>query len=733
MFIRTVISQLIALSQPALLLLIGSTGFHANVFAAEINEVEIRQLTVDDYLREARLQGHKANKLIEESSPYLLQHAYNPVNWYAWGEQAFKKAKKENKPIFLSIGYSTCHWCHVMARESFEDKKIAALLNKHFVSIKVDREQRPDIDAVYMAATQLINGHGGWPMTVFLDHDLRPFHAATYYPPFSTDGRLGLHEVLLKIQELWSTQGETVNKVAKLVTAQISATADDSSSGGVLDSNINQLAMRQIMASFDDEMGGFSAAPKFPRPGLFAYLIRVAALATSRVSNKATASKATADEVATNELAAKEMASSEAKKMMVITLDAMAAGGIYDQLAGGFHRYSVDANWQIPHFEKMLYSQALMVIAYNDFYRINAQGPDEQKKYKKIIYQTLDFVKQEMRSPKGGYYSALDADSERVDKKGRKTGEHTEGVYYLWSESELKQLLTKEEYDFVKQYFHIREYGNIFSDPQEEFTNLNIFYIDEDFRGLALSQQQKNWLKSARKKLNKKRRQRPRPHLDDKVIAAWNGMMLSALAGVSQTFDDKRLLDDALQTISYIKNNLYDDSSKKLYRQYRDTKSRPNSSAKLNSSLSATASSKDRIEAILADYVWLINGLLQVYMVSKDEQWLNWALVLHNTQNELFLDPFSGAYFESVASDASLLFRSKNIFDNALPSANAIALSNLRQFSRLLKVRADKKAFAAQADKLVSSFATAVNQNPAAASMLLASELPATELQDSGL
>ncbi|MCK5396398.1 MAG: thioredoxin domain-containing protein [Gammaproteobacteria bacterium] len=643
---------------------------------------EIKHLTVNDYLQHEKASGKKENQLIGESSPYLLQHAYNPVNWYAWGEDAFEKARKEKKPIFLSIGYSTCHWCHVMAHESFEDEKIAALLNKHFVSIKVDREQRPDIDSVYMAATQLINGSGGWPMTVFLDHDLRPFHAATYYPPFSTDGRLGLQEVLLKIHELWVKQPETINEVATSVTARISVMADDTIEGGILSHDINRLAMQQVTDSFDEDMGGFSAAPKFPRPGIFSFLNSFSITAADHVVSRADANAA--------------------QKMMRITLDAMASGGIYDQLAGGFHRYSVDADWQVPHFEKMLYSQALMVMAYNDYYEA-----DPQEKYKKIIYQTLGFVKKEMRSPDGGFYSALDADSERTDEAGNKSGKKAEGAYYLWRQAELKQLLTKDEFDFIKKYFHIREHGNIFSDPQKEFTDLNIFYIDEEHKNQSLTKQQESWLASAKKKLNKKRRLRPRPQLDDKVITAWNGMLVSAFSKASITFDDKSLLGDALQILSYAKNHLYDDSNKKLLRQHRDTKT--------------GAGFYD--EAILADYVWLVAGLLEVYEAGKDKQWLNWAMALHEKQNELFLDPATGAYFESTTSDENLLFRSKSIFDGALPSANAIALSNLRKFSRLSKKQAHRKVFSAQADKLVSSFATVINQNPASASMLLAVEV----------
>ena len=395
---------------------------------------DIKHVTVNNYLQQSKAEGKKANNLIDETSPYLLQHAYNPVNWYAWGGAAFEKARKENKPIFLSIGYSTCHWCHVMAHESFENKKIADLLNKHFVAIKVDREQRPDIDSVYMSATQLINGQGGWPMSVFLDHKLRPFHAATYYPPFSTDGRIGLNEVLLEINRLWLGERERIEKLAAVITKEITKQAGDSAQDEALDSDIQTLALQQIETAFDEDMGGFSAAPKFPRPGIFSLLNKME-------NNKS------------------------AQHMMRVTLDAMASGGIYDQLAGGFHRYSVDANWQVPHFEKMLYSQALMVMAYNDFYQI-----DSQEKYKKIIYQTLDFVKAEMQSPMGGFYSALDADSERADK----TGEHAEGAYYLWYESELKKLLSSDEFLFIKKYYSIRKNGNIDSDPRDEFISLNI-------------------------------------------------------------------------------------------------------------------------------------------------------------------------------------------------------------------------------------------------------------------
>ena len=638
-----------------------------------LQQKKLQQVTVNNFLQkaeaEAKKQGRKANHLISESSPYLLQHAYNPVNWYAWGEAAFEKARKENKPIFLSIGYSTCHWCHVMAHESFENKEIAAILNKYFISIKVDREQRPDIDSVYMTATQLINGSGGWPMSVFLDNRLRPFHAATYYPPFSSENRTGLKEILLKIHELWKNQPEVIEQVATNVSARIAAYADDTAESEALDANINQRALRHIISSYDDVYGGFSAAPKFPRPGIFAFLNQLAQ-------------------------AEKKDQNISAKKMMRTTLDAMAAGGIYDQIAGGFHRYSVDGQWQVPHFEKMLYSQALMALAYSDFYRL-----EKTPRYKQVVFETLDFVKQEMQSPDGGFYSALDADSERPDEPG----EHAEGAYYLWLQAELKSLLSEAEFSFIKKYFHIQKNGNIVSDPQNEFTGLNIFYIDEDARDKTLSPQQIKWLQSAKKTLNAKRRLRPRPHLDDKIITAWNGMMITALAKAAKTFEQPAFLFEAEQTAGFIKTHLSDKKTGKLFRQHREKTS--------------------STEAALADYVWLIQGLLSINETSKNKQWLDWAFALQKKQDELFLDKSSGAYFESTADDTNILFRSKSIYDGALPSANSIALSNLRQLSRLTHDTAQKKRLSSQADRMVNSFAASINENPPSAAMLLAIEL----------
>ncbi|MDP7155565.1 MAG: DUF255 domain-containing protein, partial [Arenicellales bacterium] len=418
--------------------------------------------------------GRRPNDLINESSPYLLQHAYNRVNWHAWGEAAFEKARKENKPIFLSIGYSTCHWCHVMAAESFDNKKIADFLNSYFVCIKVDREQRPDIDAVYLAATRIISGYGGWPMNVFLDNQLRPFHAATYYPPFSSVTKTGFYEVITQIQLLWKEQPELIDQLASKVTEIIAQHIDDTSQAVKLSEDVYTRALAQIEEIYDDETGGFSAAPKFPRPGIFAFL-------NQQIINQSINKQA-------------------ARKMLNKTLDAMAAGGIYDQLAGGFHRYSVDEYWQLPHFEKMLYTQALMVLAYSDYYQLDARDD-----YRALVFATLEFVMQEMRSPDGGFYSALDADSEISGKPG----EHAEGAYYLWQSAELKKILTDDEFAFTKNYFSIQDNGNIFTDPSEEFANLNVLHVDDARPTTPLTTQQNNLLISSREKLIAYRRQRP--------------------------------------------------------------------------------------------------------------------------------------------------------------------------------------------------------------------------------
>jgi len=620
---------------------------------------DIVQNTVENYLRANQQAGNKPNSLINQNSPYLLQHAYNPVHWYAWGEEAFEQAREQDKPIFLSIGYSTCYWCHVMAHESFENKMIADILNQHFIAIKLDREERPDIDNVYMAATELVNGYGGWPMTVFLNHKLEPFHAGVYYPPFSTDNSIGLSELLIKVNDLWRKERERANLVAAQIAVQIKAAADETTLGADINKDIHQLAVEQIADIFDDEYAGFGAAPKFPRPGIFMLLLKLAASAGNH--------------------------SQQALEMIRDTLLAMSQGGIYDHVGGGFHRYSVDAQWQVPHFEKMLYTQALMSLAYTRLYEIT---PDER--YHDVVESTLGFALNEMRHPGGAFYSALDASSMRADQPG----ESAEGAYYLWRAGEIEHLVDSNEWKFVKDYFSIAAQGNIQSDPRGEFEQLNILHVSDEYKNKQLTGLENAVIDSVRQKLYQARLKRPRPHLDDKIITAWNGMMIRALAEAARVFDDERYLDAAIRTADFVRDKLMDKAADQLYRRIREDEA--------------------GIGATLDDYVWYINGLLTLYQQTNSKQWLLLALRLTAKQQQLFHDKSKGGYYESGA-DNNLLYRSRSAYDGALPAANAIAVENLQLLTRLTGDRAWQQI----AENAIASFAVSINSDPAAAAWML--------------
>ncbi len=624
---------------------------------------DIVQNTVENYLETNRAAGNKPNSLIHQNSPYLLQHAYNPVQWYAWGEDAFEQARLQNKPIFLSIGYSTCYWCHVMAHESFENEKIAAILNRHFICIKLDREERPDIDNVYMAATELINGYGGWPMTVFLNHDLQPFHAGVYYPPVSRDNSTGLTELLLKVNALWHQDRDRIDQVAAQISSKIMADADETLTGISIDRQARKRAIDQISEIYDDEYAGFGAAPKFPRPGIFKLLLDVAD------SKRGVRDKKYRQ---------------QALRMLQSTLHAMSQGGIYDHAGGGFHRYSVDQQWQLPHFEKMLYTQALMSLAYTRLYEIE---PDEH--YRKIVTATLDFVLAEMRHPQGAFYSALDASSERADRPGV----HAEGAYYLWRASELEVLLNKDEWELLKPYFDIRKNGNIESDPRGEFERLNILYIGDDYRNKKLTGKESVLLEGALRKLYQARLQRPRPHLDDKIISAWNGMMITALVEAAAAFDNKGYLDAAITAAEFLQRNLLDRKTHKLFRRMRGD--------------------EPGINATLDDYVWYVNGLLALYDQTGNRQWLELAQQLTRKQVQLFYDHDKAGFYES-AMDRHVLFRSRSAYDGALPAPNAIAVENLY---RLADICGDNR-WRQMADDTLASFAAWINTNPSSAAWM---------------
>ena len=657
------------------------------------------------------------NHLAHSSSPYLLQHAENPVDWYPWGEVAFARARAEEKPIFLSIGYSTCHWCHVMAHESFENEKIAALLNEYFICIKVDREERPDVDRLYMAYVQALTGSGGWPMSVWLTPELKPFFGGTYFPPENMHGRVGFPSVLLQLAELWRENRSRLEQeaVRAIKTLEKITEKKEAAFFEVKDFPIEQ-AYQHLSRSFDAVWGGFGPAPKFPRPSNLFFLFRYA------VAHK-------------NEQGAK------ASKIALQTLDKMAMGGLHDHLGGGFHRYSVDATWQVPHFEKMLYDQAQLAIAYLEAWQITGE-----KKYADVVRSTLNYVERDMTSPEGAFYSAEDADS-AVGINSKKS----EGAFYVWSFEEIQNILSPEEAILISAYYGIQSKGNIpeENDPHGELVGKNILMITREcssiVKELGLDEKAAEQIVSrAKEKLFVSRNQRPRPHRDDKILTAWNGLMISAFARAGASLNCSDDLKTAKRAAFFLREHLYDEASGKLRRSHREGKnlfsqsteggealprggarsitdvSPLNSCAPANpcpSSASATlkAGSKSTDEAFAEDYAFLIQGLLDLYEATCEISWLQWADLLQKKMNELFWDEAQGGYFSSAAGDPYLLLRMKEDYDGAEPSANSVAALNLLRFSRMLN---DKDA-AKQAEQIFKITASTLEEMPTAVPQLL--------------
>ena len=533
------------------------------------------------------------NRLIHEKSPYLLQHAHNPVDWYPWGEEAFAKARKENKPIFLSVGYSTCHWCHVMERESFENTDIAKILNEHFVSIKVDREERPDVDSVYMTFVQATTGGGGWPMNVWLTPDLKPFVGGTYYPPDDREGLPGLRSMLLHITELWEKNREQVTMEAEQVmkTLQGYTARSSKSEPGELGRAPLTQGFESVAASFDKTLGGFGPPPKFPRPVDFSFLFHVYAREgrTSKVAQNAL-------------------------EMSLFTLRKMADGGIHDHLGGGFHRYSVDAYWHVPHFEKMLYDQAQLTVSYVEAYQIT-----RDPFFAEVARDILEYVRRDMTSTQGGFYSAEDADSLLTAGKP----EHAEGAFYVWTNDQIRQALGEERAKIFNAYFGVEAKGNApkGSDPRGEFSGKNILIERQSISALAKAFQltkteARKSLDESRQKLFALRAKRPRPHLDDKIVTAWNGLMISAFARASQVLDEPAYLQAATAAATFLRDRLYDSKSHTLRRSYRQGASETN--------------------GFLSDYAFLIQGLIDLYETTFDTHWLAWAMELQTTQDAFF-------------------------------------------------------------------------------------------------
>src|SRR5947207_3583266 len=630
-------------------------------------------VTSSDNLAERKpARPEHTNRLAQEKSPYLLQHAHNPVDWYPWGKEAFAKARSENKPIFLSIGYSTCHWCHVMAHESFENEEVAATMNREFVNIKVDREERPDVDRVYMTFVQATTGGGGWPMSVWLTPDLKPFVGGTYFPPEERYGQPAFKTVLERIATAWKENHDKIVEQGGKIVAALTESQSTATTEGKIDPKVLDDAYQQIERSYDHNEGGLGNAPKFPRPVALNFLTRFYACDPKSESGK------------------------QALEMALFTLRKMAAGGMHDHIGGGFHRYSVDRYWHVPHFEKMLYDQAQLAVAYLDAFQIT-----KDKQYEAVARDILDYVARDMTSKEGGFFSAEDADSPVVgiDDPGHK--KTAEGAFYVWTKKEIDDALgnSAEIFDF---HYGVQAHGNApeGSDPHDEFRGENILIerhtIAETARNFKKSEGDIAMvLTQSRGKLFGIRAQRPRPHLDDKIISAWNGLMISAYARAAQVIDEPRYLEIATRSANFVRTNLYDPSRKILYRSYREGRS--------------------NIEGFADDYAMVIQGLLDLYEASFDVECLKFAIQLQEIQDRLFFDEKNGGYFSNSGRDESVFVRLKDDNDGAEPAASSIAALNLLRLSQIY----DDPKLAEGAKRTIHAFATILLEFPSGMPQIL--------------
>ncbi|WP_031499724.1 thioredoxin domain-containing protein [Bryobacter aggregatus] len=549
------------------------------------------------------------NRLAGEKSPYLLQHANNPVDWRPWGEEAFAAARAEDKPIFLSIGYSTCHWCHVMERESFENESIAEVLNGDFISIKLDREERPDIDRIYMMFVQATTGSGGWPMSVWLTPDLKPFYGGTYFPPENRYGRPGFRTVLQQLANAWKTDRPRILDSTDSMLESLRHNNYSSPGEGVIDTRkVAETIYHGMSRSFDKNLGGFGAAPKFPRPVTLNFLLRHYLVTKTE----------------------------DSLEMAVKTLQEMALGGMNDQLGGGFHRYSVDAQWFVPHFEKMLYDQAQLVNAYIEAYQLTGN-----KALAQTARETLDYVLRDLRHPEGAFYSAEDADSVIDPAHPHEKGE---GAFYIWSWEELESIVGADRMPWFAKRFGIERNGNVHEDPHAEFTGKNILYLSNpDTDPLP---------EELRAKLLAARNQRVRPHLDDKVLTSWNALMISAFVTAGRALNEPRYLDAAIAATKFIEDKLLT-ANGILLRRYRDGEA--------------------AIPGFLDDYASFAYALIDLYEATANEHYIDLARKLAGDMTDLFEDHEAGGFYSTTEADANVLLRIKDDYDGAEPSGNSIA------------------------------------------------------------
>ena len=577
------------------------------------------------------MSDKRANRLAEETSPYLLQHAHNPVEWYPWGPEAHEKARRENKPILLSVGYSACHWCHVMEHESFEDESIAELMNSNFVNIKVDREERPDVDEIYMGAVQMMTGSGGWPLTVILTPELKPFYGGTYFPPDDRWGRPGFRTVLTEIARVYAQEGSRVREASEALTERLATLAVSPATAEILTRHRIGESARELAARFDPREGGFSQAPKFPPAGALSLLLRHY----------------------------RESRDAHSLEMVELTLDKMASGGMYDHLGGGFHRYATDDRWLVPHFEKMLYDNALLAGSYLEAYQLSANPT-----YGRVARETLEWTLREMQGESGGYYSTQDADSE---------GE--EGKFYVWSEDEVRSLLG-EQAEALCDTYDVTPGGN--------WEGKNILHLEGGLRS------HREELSPALDALLQVREARVHPGLDDKVLTSWNGLMIIAMARGYRALGDDRFLDSARRAARFIEETLYEGD--RLLATYR--------------------AGRSKLKAYLDDYAFLLGAYVELFESDFDTHWLDRANRLAEALGTLFRDESQGGFFFTGSDHEQLIVRSKTGYDGAIPSGNGMAATYLLRLAEYTGSREQESlavstfhAFHTQLARSPSSFA----------------------------
>jgi uncharacterized protein YyaL (SSP411 family) len=598
----------------------------------------------------------KPNRLINEKSPYLLQHAYNPVDWFPWSEEAFEKAKTENKPVFLSIGYSTCHWCHVMEKECFNDEEVAALLNKAFVCIKVDREERPDLDATYMAVCQALGRNCGWPLHILMTPRKNPFFAATYIPKTGRGGMLGLMELVPQVMEIWETRKTQLEIVGADIRSRVEALEKRIETEEGLGSEVLDAAYEKLVADFDAENGGFGTAPKFPRPHTLLFLLRY----WKRTGKK------------------------EARAMVEKTLRAMRLGGIFDQLGFGFHRYSTDSQWLVPHFEKMLYDQALLALAYTEAYQVTGAP-----KFKLTAKETLDYVLRDLVSPEGGFYSAEDADSE---------GE--EGKFYLWTMEEITRTLPEDEAEFAVRLFGVLPEGNYVDGTVGGRNHRNILHFPKPLDSIASEagltvEELIHRLGKVRNALFEERKNRVRPLRDEKVLADWNGLMIAALARAGGVFEEPKYLQAAVKAAEFVLSNLRKPDGTLCHVWVRGEKA---------------------ADGFLDDYAFLTFGLIELYEAMFEEKYLRAATDLTDIMVSRFWDVKDGGFYFTNKNAETTMPSMKHVYDGALPSGNSVALLNLLRLGRLGGALGYEEA----ARKMLKVFAGEVKEAPQAYTFMLA-------------